>query len=200
LKAKTPLRSKTPLREVSDKRTRPGQCCGKKAFATEEAARAALERIRLVSDAEKVPQRVYECRHGWHHLTSQRDSSSANVPRATRDLIKLRDDWHCSVCGRVLFDGVEWSIHHRRNRGSGGSSKASINRPSNLLLVCGSALSLCHGDLTSNRDRGEYLAAGWVVSLNSAQDPAEVPVRHALFGLVLLDDEGGVEPYGRAAA
>jgi hypothetical protein len=113
--------------------------------------------------------------------------------RTTRDLVKLRDDWHCAKCGRVIFETSEWSIHHRRNRGSGGTSRPELNRPSNLLLVCGSATTLCHGELTQNRDRHAFLTAGWVVSLNSRQDPAEVPVLHAVHGVVLLDDDGGIE-------
>lgn len=119
--------------------------------------------------------------------------------RTTRDLVKLREDWRCAVCGRVLIDFPDTSIHHRRNRGSGGSSDPGINRPCNLLFVCGSGTTLCHGDLTDNAQRRVALGAGWVVSLNGNQDPAQVPVMHALYGRVLLLDDGGVELLGEAA-
>lgn len=119
--------------------------------------------------------------------------------RTTRDLVMERDDFRCVVCGRSIFAVPEWSIHHRRNRGAGGSSDPRINAPSNLLLVCGSGTTLCHGDLTDNTQRDAALTAGWVVSLNSKQDPADVPVLHAQYGPVLLDDAGGVTLLGRAA-
>lgn len=119
--------------------------------------------------------------------------------RTTRELVMERDDFCCVVCGRSIAVVPEWSIHHRRNRGSGGSSDPRINAPSNLLLVCGSGASLCHGDITNNADRERALTAGWVVSLNSKQDPADVPVLHAKYGLVLLDEAGGVTLLGRAA-
>lgn len=45
-------------------------CCGKVRYATEETARAALDRINAVSSEEKVPVRAYECHNGWWHLTS----------------------------------------------------------------------------------------------------------------------------------
>lgn len=119
--------------------------------------------------------------------------------RTTRDLVMERDDFRCVVCGRIIVATADWSIHHRRNRGSGGSSDPRINAPSNLLLVCGSGSTLCHGDLTDNAQRDAALAAGWVVSLNSKQDPAEVPVLHSQYGPCLLADDGSVVPLAGAA-
>ena len=47
-------------------------CCGKKQFATEEAAAEALLRFgSFNSRAEYVPVRVYRCYRGWWHLTSK---------------------------------------------------------------------------------------------------------------------------------
>lgn len=113
--------------------------------------------------------------------------------RTTRDLVKQRDDWRCAVCGESVYDR-QASVHHRRNRASGGSSDPAVNRPSNLLLVCGTGSTGCHGDLTDNRQRDVALDAGWIVSTNSSDEPIQVPVHHALFGLVVLDDEGGWSP------
>lgn len=114
--------------------------------------------------------------------------------RATKDLVKERDDWHCVICGKPVVPHGDWSIHHRRNRGTGGSSDPAINRPSNLILVHGSGTTLCHGDLTDNRDRDFALEHGWVISTNSKQEPIDVPVHHALHGLIYLDDEGTWSP------
>lgn len=121
--------------------------------------------------------------------------------RSTRELVKLREDWRCCVCGKPVYD-QQASIHHRRNRAAGGTSDPALNRPSNLLLVCGTGSTGCHGDLTDNRQRTVALDAGWIVSTNSSDEPIQVPVHHALFGLVYLDDEGGWSPvaeFGGAA-
>lgn len=120
--------------------------------------------------------------------------------QSTRDLVGERDGYRCVVCGRPCPSGSDRSIHHRRNRGTGGSRNPRINLPSNLLLVCGSGTTLCHGEITNNANRAKALAAGWVVSLNAKVEPAAVPVVHALYGRVFLADDGSIEPVGRAAA
>ena len=104
--------------------------------------------------------------------------------RSVRDLVRERDEGRCSVCGE---DGRPLSIHHRRNRGSGGSSDPAINSPANLLLVCDGPES-CHFWIGDN----PYLAAdaGYVIGLNSIVDPATVRVRHAVHGVVLLTHDG----------
>jgi len=112
------------------------------------------------------------------------------ISRATRALVISRDRGCCCVCGR--YAGPCPNVHHRRNRGSGGSRNPSLGLPPNLLVVCGSGTTLCHGDLTDNRDRARALDCGWIVSLNSAADPADIPVRHALYGLVFLLADGSV--------
>ena len=76
------------------------------------------------------------------------------------------------LCGaRVDFvDGVrgwDWSLQHRRPRGMGGTRLAEINSPANLLLLCGSATTGCHGYV--ERERAAALHAGWLVP--SSSDP-----------------------------
>lgn len=51
------------------------------------------------------------------------------VPAKTRKLIEARDD-HCFHCGAT----EELQIHHRRNRGIGGSKL--LDTPDNLMRVC----------------------------------------------------------------
>jgi len=120
----------------------------------------------------------------------RRRSRNTGPDRTTRELVLERDIWCCVVCGRHLGEHGA-NLHHRRNRGSGGSSDPAINRPPNLITVCGSGTTGCHGGLTQNDRREENLDAGYVVSLNSTDDPANVPVQHALYGLVYLTDDGG---------
>jgi hypothetical protein len=52
------------------------------------------------------------------------------IPAKIRKLIEARDD-HCYHCG----DTEELQIHHRRNRGMGGSKL--LDTPDNLMRVCG---------------------------------------------------------------
>lgn len=111
-------------------------------------------------------------------------------PAATRLTVLERDEYRCAVCGIGILE-VPFSIHHRRNRGSGGSSDPLRNAPSNLLTVCGTGTTGCHGWIGSSPE--ESYDAGWMVSLNSRQDPADVPVIHAVFGQsVHLTHEGTV--------
>jgi 5-methylcytosine-specific restriction protein A len=100
-----------------------------------------------------------------------------------------RDRGACVRCGRSIAAGErgrDWSIQHRIPRGMGGSRDERLNQPANLLVLCGSGVTLCHGDIESNRTVA--LADGYL--LHRIQEPAEVPVRAAA-GWVLLDDEGG---------
>lgn len=107
--------------------------------------------------------------------------------RSTRLLVLERDEYRCSVCGQSVLE-IPLSIHHRRNRGAGGSSDPAINAPSNLLTVCGTGTTGCHGWIGSSP--AEALEHGYVVSLNSLEATADVPVVHAVHGVVYLLDDG----------
>jgi hypothetical protein len=121
--------------------------------------------------------------------TGRRDTGP---DRTVRELVWERDEGRCVVCGEGVY-GKPHSIHHRRNRGSGGSSDPRRNAPSNLVLVCGTGTTGCHGWIGASPE--EARDAGWVVSLNSIEDPAKVPMIHAVFSAsVLLTDEGTVVP------
>lgn len=113
--------------------------------------------------------------------------------RSTRELVWTRDEGRCVLCGEGVYERPH-SIHHRRNRGSGGSSDPRRNAPSNLLLVCGTGTTGCHGWIGQSPE--EARDAGWVVSLNSIEDPAQVPVIHAVFGasVFLADEEPWIRP------
>lgn len=107
--------------------------------------------------------------------------------RTTRELVLERDEYRCAVCGRALLE-QQASIHHRRNRGSGGSSTPAINSPANLLAVCGTGTTGCHGWIGASP--AEAADHGYVVSLNSLEAPADVPVVHAVHGVVYLLEDG----------
>jgi len=103
------------------------------------------------------------------------------VAAAVRDAVLARSGGHCEVAatsdclarGRSLDSHVGVSQHHRRPGRMGGSSAASTNTAANLLHVCGSGTTGCHGAIESNRT--EALAFGWL--LHAGQDPELVPVR-----------------------
>lgn len=63
--------------------------------------------------------------------------------RATCDIVDARDDWRCQRCGASLAV-TSGSRHHRQLRRSGD------HRPSNLILLCGSGTTGCHGWVHAN--------------------------------------------------
>lgn len=114
---------------------------------------------------------------------------------AVRALVWAREENRCARCGVPLpGECGNGEVHHRRSRGAGGSSLPSINQASNLVLLCGTPATFCHGDVTANVNREQSLAEGWVLPLNSRVDPTTVPVDHAVHGWALLDNAGGWSP------
>ena len=99
-----------------------------------------------------------------------------------------RDGWACVRCGGGLWGvrGVDYSIQHRRARGAGGSRRPDTNEPQNLLSLCGSAVTGCHGWVESHR--AEAQLNGWAI--HSMADPLVVPVLYRDRGLVYLTADG----------
>lgn len=111
---------------------------------------------------------------------------------AVVEIVEFRDDDRCAWCGLGIRGtrGVDYSVHHRRPRRAGGDKRPETNRAANLVLLHGSATTSCHRAVESARaaarDKGLLL---WATQL-----PAATPIHHAVHGLVLLDDLGGVTP------
>jgi hypothetical protein len=99
-----------------------------------------------------------------------------------------RDGHQCVRCGGACWGerGRDWSVQHRKARGSGGTSRPDANAPQVLILLCGSATTACHGWVESNRAEAE--ANGWAVKSN--EDPLTKPVLHSLHGWVFLTASG----------
>lgn len=95
----------------------------------------------------------------------------------------------CERCGGSLTGWDAWSLHHRRARGMGGTRRASTESVANLVVLCGSGTTGCHGWVESNRDQAREL--GWL--LRQQQEPEEepVPLWAAAGRPVLLDACGG---------
>lgn len=109
---------------------------------------------------------------------------------AVRDRVTDRSGGACEVCGKLLYDRANggWvaahSFHHRRPRGMGGTSRADANTPANLLLLCGTGTTGCHGLIEANR--GDALASGAL--LLQTADPTTVPVALAAGWAYLTED------------
>jgi len=105
------------------------------------------------------------------------------------EAVQERDQGRCASCGLNIVGerSRDWSLHHRRAAGMGGNRSPISHGPANLVLLHGSGVTLCHGHVESHRS--ESLELGLLV--RQADDPREVPIEHAVHGLVLLTEEGG---------
>ena len=105
-------------------------------------------------------------------------------PREVRQAVLVRAGWRCERCHVAL--GNDYSLHHRRPRGMGGTKRPDL--PSNLLALCGSGTTGCHGWVESRR--AEAIEDGLLVRQH--HDPATVPVLLGC-GWVLLRPDGSYE-------
>jgi hypothetical protein len=109
---------------------------------------------------------------------------------AARSLVRTRDGHQCQMCGRSIVDFPS-NIHHRINKGNGGS--ALYERPSLLIRLCGSGTTYCHGWVTGHPKLAED--TGWLLPRNNPDiDPTQEPLL-TYRGWELLDDLGGRVSY-----
>lgn len=94
-----------------------------------------------------------------------------------------RDGGRCVRCGTAHhWAGLD--IHHRRPR---SHPFDGLHEPSNLIVLCGSGTTGCHGWVHAHPQ--EAYDHGWLV--HSYQQPEDMRVDTYLHGNVLLDDQGG---------
>lgn len=101
-----------------------------------------------------------------------------------RETVINRAGQHCELCNRPISGPA--SVHHRRPRRMGGTRRADTNSPANLLLLCGSGTTGCHGWVESHRR--DSLDAG--VILYDRDNPTEHPFKDRLDRWWTLTDEG----------
>jgi len=109
---------------------------------------------------------------------------------AARSLVLARDDHHCQMCGKSLWS-AQGSVHHRLNRGRGGS--ALLERASVLITACGDGVYGCHGLVTENPEWARSI--GWLLPRNNPDIDPEQERILTYRGWELLDDLGGRVPY-----
>ena len=113
------------------------------------------------------------------------------------EAILERAQYSCEACGSLVGDrrGEDWSVQHRLPRRMGGTRWRGVNLPSNLMILCGSAVTGCHGFAESKR--AAALAAGWLLSSNP--DPTTTPAL-VCKRWVLLTNEATYKEVGRVDA
>jgi hypothetical protein len=119
------------------------------------------------------------------------------VSFSTQDEEKIvaRDQGKCVRCGRHvahLQRGWAWSIHHRRPRGSGGTSLAWVDQAANGIILCGSGTTGCHGWVEKNRRAA--IDAGYLISALGLSVAEDIPLHPELLGFVYLTNDGGWIP------
>ena len=108
------------------------------------------------------------------------------VQPRTRQIVLERDQHTCQRCGRYVGPFGDFSVHHRAPRGMGGSKDPAINLPANLIVLCGSGTTGCHGHVESNRREAEE--QGFIVRRGLV--PAYQPLL-TYAGWVRLDNDSG---------
>lgn len=106
---------------------------------------------------------------------------------AAEQLALARDGVTCVRCGRSV-EGRQASLHHRKLRGRKVPPR-EYDLAENLVLLCGSGTSGCHG--WAHHNRREAARTGWVVW--SWDDPAAIPIETLCGDLIMLRADGSTE-------
>lgn len=110
----------------------------------------------------------------------------SGITRATRELVLARDNFQCVSCRRSVHDPLGYSIHHRVPRGMGGTRLEWINQPANLLTLCGSGTTGCHG--WTEQHRMEARSQGYLIP-RAFGSPEQIPV-YTADGYRRFDNDG----------
>lgn len=107
------------------------------------------------------------------------------VTEETRFVVLSRAYYRCERClGDFQLTGV--SVHHRRPRMMGGSKNNNLHQPANLIALCGSGTTGCHGWVESNRQQARE-EGFLIMKVESAE---EIPFKDNLGKWWLIDNQG----------
>ena len=110
---------------------------------------------------------------------------SLQIPTRVRALVAERDGHRGARCDRSVLN-VPSSLHHRKPRHMAGSTDPRINDPRNLIRLCGSGVSGCHGEVESQRQAA--IDDGWLLR---SLDDLDRPLRSVWGVVIRLDASGG---------
>lgn len=109
--------------------------------------------------------------------------------RTVCDLVDRRDGCRCLICGNDKADG--WSGQSRHHRLMRSHPWPGLHEPQNLIRVCGSGTTGCHGAI--HADPGKAYRYGWLVH-GWVDDPGTVPILTHAHGWVYLLADGSMRP------
>lgn len=115
------------------------------------------------------------------------NSTGAGIRPKVRAAVLTRDGYACVRCGAGCLPGGNYSIHHRLSRSLGESDLMS-----NLITLCGSGTTDCHGAVHERGNRDAFLGY-WI---RTWDDPLRVRVLyHSVVPGVYwyLHDDGSLE-------
>lgn len=105
-------------------------------------------------------------------------------------LVIERAEHRCDRCALQLV-GRPYSLQHRRARGAGGRRGHVLDTPWNLVLLCGSGTTGCHGLIENQLREQEGYAKGFAIR-GELVDPADVPIlRHGRAWVIPSVDDAG---------
>ncbi|UXE05210.1 HNH endonuclease [Arthrobacter phage Jamun] len=111
--------------------------------------------------------------------------------REVRRQVIARDLSKCQWCGRHVRTESGWySLQHRRARGMGGSRRRETDQAANLVLVCGTGTTECHGWIEAQP--AQAIARGFRIAAGAT--PSRVPLMDWTGREWLLQDDGTKEP------
>jgi hypothetical protein len=137
-----------------------------------------IKRRKALAPGSPLHRKTELRRTGWLKSSGpvkpRKTSASGHIPTTIRKAVLARDKTTCQRCGQWLRP--DWySLHHRDARGMGGS--VLLHTMANLVAVCGTGTTGCHGEIESFRT--DSYATGWLVPNGAAPEtwPVDVPGR-----------------------
>ena len=138
-------------------------------LSTEQVEHLLLLWVPVFASKPRLPSVPKEYRKAPQKRKPAGTVTSSKVPARIRQAALRRDEWTCQRCGISLY-GRDYSLQHRDNRGMGGSK--TKHTLANLVALCGSATTGCHGHVESQPIESDR----WGWSVPNGVTPEEWPV------------------------
>lgn len=111
-------------------------------------------------------------------------SGALQIPQEAREVVAIRDGHYCARCGRSITNAPA-SVHHRYLRGLGGSRDPRVNDYRNLVRLCGSGTTGCHGHVHAHPAQSRE--HGWIIR---SLDDLDTPMRTKFGSRIELSADG----------